>query len=93
MSSRKKIVCIWANCQGGAIFRMLYKYYSSLFIIYNDSNYEYIQSKKPVPNYLKNCDIFLYQNYSIREDGYDLKFIKKKYFTKSCYYNIIRNAP
>lgn len=77
MSSRKKIVCIWANCQGGVVSGMLSRYYSSLFTIYNDNNYEYIQSKKPIPNYLKNCDIFLYQNYSDREDGYDLNFIKK----------------
>lgn len=83
MSTRKKIICIWANCQGGVVSDMLSRDYSSLFTIYNDNNYEYIQSKKPIPNYLKDCDIFLYQNYSDREDGYDLNFIKKNILPKS----------
>lgn len=40
----KKIIVIWANCQGGVINLMLNRYYSSEYIIYNYANYEYIKN-------------------------------------------------
>ena len=42
----KKIIVIWANCQGGVINLMLNRYYSSEYIIYNYANYEYIKNKE-----------------------------------------------
>ena len=71
----KKIIVIWANCQGGVITLMLNTYYSSEYIIYNYANYEYIKNNIELPQYFYECDIFLYQNYSDRDDDYSLNNI------------------
>jgi len=71
----KKIIIIWANCQGGVINLMLNRYYSSEYIIYNYANYEYIKNNIELPQYFYECDIFLYQNYSDRDDDYSLNNI------------------
>ena len=70
-----KTVIIWANCQGGCIGSMLQKYYSDIYTVEYYANYEYMQKKLDLPDCFKKCDVFLYQNYSEREDEYCMQNI------------------
>ena len=80
----KKHILIWANCQGGSVSFMLHKYYSDLFIIKHAVNYEFIKQNLPIPDEIKNADIFLYQNYGEKKNEYDLKNIMDNYLKKDC---------
>jgi hypothetical protein len=71
----KKNIVIWANCQGGPISLMLNKYYSNEYDIHLFANYEYIKNKLKFPDFMYKCDIFMYQNYSDKNDEYNLKNI------------------
>lgn len=82
--SLKKNILIWANCQGSSIHLMINKYYSHLFTVDYLLNYEFIRNNLPVPDQIKNADIFLYQNYSETETEYDLKNIINNYLKKDC---------
>lgn len=69
----KKNIIIWANCQGGSISIMIQKYYSDIFNVTPLANYEFIYNDMPVPDVVKNADIFLYQRYSSRPNSeYDV---------------------
>jgi hypothetical protein len=83
--SEKKLILIWANCQGGSVSCMLNKYYSNLFEIKGLLNYEFIKNNLPVPDDIKNADYFLYQNYSDKPNSeYDLIVLLNKYLKKDC---------
>ena len=71
----KKIIVIWANCQGDSINSMLNKYYLNKFNIYSYSNYDYMKNKIKLPDFMCKCDIFIYQNYAEKNDEYDLNNI------------------
>jgi len=83
--SIKKNILVWANCQGSAIFYMINKYYSDLFVVKHLTNYEFIRNNLPVPDEIANCDIFLYQRYSDKGDSvYDIDNILKNYLKEDC---------
>jgi hypothetical protein len=66
----KKNIIIWANCQGGPIHHMLQLYYGHIYDIISYQNYTFIKENKPLPNTFYTCDIFLYQNYSNKDEMY-----------------------
>jgi hypothetical protein len=80
----KKIIIIWANCQGNPIKYMLNKYCNDVFDIHCFLNYTYIKDNKPLPEIFYKCDIFLYQNYSNNDEKYDLKNIIENKLKKEC---------
>lgn len=65
---KKKTVIIWANCQGSAIQMMLNKYYKDIFDVHVYQNYEYIKNNIKLPEIFYKCDIFIYQNYSFKDN-------------------------
>lgn len=80
----KKLLVIFANCQGGSLGVMLNKYYSNLYDIKYYQNYEYIKNNLDLPLDIKDADIFLYQNYSNNDKKYDLKNILENVLKKEC---------
>ena len=80
----KKLVLIWANCQGVSVSYMIKKYYSTLFEVKYLVNYEFINNKLGVPNEIKNADVFLYQNYSDKNSEFDIKNIINNYLKNDC---------
>lgn len=81
----KKIILIWANCQGSSIAYLIDKYYSTLFEIKHLTNYEFIANNYPVPNEITVADFFLYQNYSDKPNSeYDINNLINKYLKKDC---------
>lgn len=80
----KKLLVIFANCQGGSLGFMLNKYYSNLYDIKYYQNYEYIKNNLDLPLDIKDADIFLYQNYSNNDEKYDLKNLLENVLKKEC---------
>jgi hypothetical protein len=80
----RKLIVILANCQGDPLFFMLKKYYSHLFDINIYYNYEYIHQNLDLPSDIKDADIFLYQNYSNKDEKYNLKNILDHKLKKEC---------
>jgi hypothetical protein len=81
----KKIILIWANCQGSSISYIINKYYSTLFTVEHLVNYEFIRNNLVVPDKVKNADIFLYQRYSdIPDSEYDINNLINNYLKKDC---------
>lgn len=80
----KKLIVILANCQGLPIKYMLENYYSNLYDVKCYANYEYIKENLDFPLDIKDADIFLYQNYSINDDKYDLKLLIENVLKKDC---------
>jgi len=81
----KKKIILWTNCQGSVIEFMLKKYYNHSFDIKHYTNYTYIKEKKTLPEEFRNPDIFIYQNYSEKEDTiYDLKYLLNQILNKDC---------
>jgi len=80
----KKNIVIWANCQGNAINYMLNKYYKDIFNIQLYSNYKYIKNKIKLPDFMYECDIFIYQNYSDNNNEYNLINIFDNILSKKC---------
>ena len=81
----KQQVIIWANCQGWPIKDMLNKYYNDNYDVKHFMNYEYIYSNKMIPDEFKDADIFIYQNYSEKQnDTYKLSTILTHVLKPTC---------
>jgi len=75
----------WVNCQAGAIHYALNKCYMGAYDIHHFANYQYIRSKKTLPAEFLDADIFIYQNYSYREDPtYELSNILTNILKPGC---------
>lgn len=80
----RKVLVIYANCMGACIFNLLKKKHSHEFFLYYFSNFEIIYNKMCIPEKLKEADIFLYQNYSERNDEYNLETIINTHLKPTC---------
>ena len=75
----------WVNCQAGAIHYMLNKYYPGEYDIHHFTNYQYIRERRTLPKEFLDADVFIYQNYSFREDPtYELSNILNNVLKPSC---------
>lgn len=88
----KKLIIIWANCQGNGLCSMLNAYYSNDYNCIHYPNHEYMANNTPLPDNFFNADIFLCQLYSNGIGDYCMQNIinKLKTLNDKC---IIRPFP
>lgn len=78
-------VVVWANCQGGALTKMLRVMHPNEFEVHWFKNYEYIQQGLELPSFMKEADIFIYQNYRPKKYSvYDLDYISDNILKADC---------
>lgn len=83
-STNTKII-IWANCQGGPVAKMLEALHPNTFDIHWYSNFEFMASKRELPQCFKEAELFLYQNYKPKGDSiYDLDQIAQNILPNNC---------
>jgi hypothetical protein len=75
----RKVVVIYANCQGSVLAKLLNENYSDLFIVHMLLNYTYINEQKPLPvDLISTADVFIYQPID-KHDSYNTNEILEKY--------------
>jgi len=81
----KKIVVVWANCQGGSLSSALRDMHSEKLDVHWFMNYEFIKNGLELPAFMKSADLFLYQNYRPQEVVmYDLDWISRNILPANC---------
>ena len=81
----KKIVVVWANCQGEPLASALRSMHSESFDVHCFMNYEFISNGLELPYFMKSADLFLYQNYRPKElKLYDLEWISQNILPAHC---------